>query len=273
MTDVWHYTNEGKRMEPVTAGELRQLAGTGFLRPDDLVWREGMANWAAASTVKGLFSATTAPAPAETRPASFESERSERRERPDIDEDRPRRRRRSADDDDRPRRRRPVESKGPNLVLIFGLLGGGVFVLLVIGVGITAAVSRRPVRNANAPQMQFPPAAMQMAPGPVGAPVEIGGGTLHRTLPTLGGGQQCEFTVTYPIARGVNVHVDTIERIPDVDLYVLEMGTNRQFADTTFGPDCQLFFQAQAGRTYRFQIRNISMQAGVANSTITYTAP
>ena len=94
MADVWHYTNEGKRMEPVTAGELQHLADAGYRRPDDLVWTQGMSDWAAASGISGLFpkSATAAVAPvaqapideaADDPPATFEVARPARRRRPD----------------------------------------------------------------------------------------------------------------------------------------------------------------------------------------------
>ena len=62
-SDLWYYASGGKQMEPVTAAELRQLAGSGFLQPTDLIWKEGMANWVKASAMKNLFPAAVAPAP------------------------------------------------------------------------------------------------------------------------------------------------------------------------------------------------------------------
>ncbi len=38
-----------------SAVELKRLATFDELRPDDLVWREGMTEWAAARNVRGLF--------------------------------------------------------------------------------------------------------------------------------------------------------------------------------------------------------------------------
>lgn len=52
----WYYQGPaGKRMGPVSADELRKLAAAGRIRPDDLVWHEGLTEWAAARGVKGLF--------------------------------------------------------------------------------------------------------------------------------------------------------------------------------------------------------------------------
>jgi hypothetical protein len=54
---VWYYASGGQRHGPVKTGELKRLASVGELRPTDLVWTDTLANWAPASTVKGLFPA------------------------------------------------------------------------------------------------------------------------------------------------------------------------------------------------------------------------
>ncbi len=51
----WYYARDDKQQGPVSAGELKQLASRGEVRPDDLVWREGMDDWVEARNVKGLF--------------------------------------------------------------------------------------------------------------------------------------------------------------------------------------------------------------------------
>lgn len=53
MADQWYYTQRQRR-GPVPE-ELRQLAASGQLKPDDLVWKKGMASWAPVSLVQGLF--------------------------------------------------------------------------------------------------------------------------------------------------------------------------------------------------------------------------
>ena len=59
----WYYSKNNQRQGPVSSEQLKQLAATGQLQPSDLVWKEGMAQWAAASSIKGLFAAPAAPPP------------------------------------------------------------------------------------------------------------------------------------------------------------------------------------------------------------------
>jgi len=68
---VWYYCRAGNRHGPVSAGELKQLASSDQLSPDDLVWKEGIADWVPAKTVKGLFPAipaTSGPPPVSPAP-------------------------------------------------------------------------------------------------------------------------------------------------------------------------------------------------------------
>ena len=56
MANEWHYTLNGQPTAvPVNAAQLKQLAVSGQLKPTDLVWQDGMLEWAPASSVKGLF--------------------------------------------------------------------------------------------------------------------------------------------------------------------------------------------------------------------------
>lgn len=59
----WYYARDGQQYGPINSAQLKQLAQSGGLVPDDLVFREGSKDWVAASTVQGLFPAP-APAPA-----------------------------------------------------------------------------------------------------------------------------------------------------------------------------------------------------------------
>jgi TM2 domain-containing membrane protein YozV len=68
MTTQWFLTREGQaRFGPYTEEQLREFAASGRILPTDLVWHEGMAQWATAGTVLGaslappLPSAPTAP--------------------------------------------------------------------------------------------------------------------------------------------------------------------------------------------------------------------
>jgi len=66
----WYYAKGDQQQGPVSSTELRQLAASGRVLPDDLVWREGMSEWVAASNVRGLFEGT--PKVAEPLPGPSE---------------------------------------------------------------------------------------------------------------------------------------------------------------------------------------------------------
>lgn len=63
MGQEWYYALNGKQEGPVSGTELKRLAGSGELRATDLVWTEGMKEWSAASSVKGLFPVAAPPRP------------------------------------------------------------------------------------------------------------------------------------------------------------------------------------------------------------------
>lgn len=71
--DKWLYSRgDNHQGGPVSAKELNRLAETGEVRPDDLVWKEGMDEWVPANRIKGLnFPAT--PPPKKERPLNAES--------------------------------------------------------------------------------------------------------------------------------------------------------------------------------------------------------
>jgi hypothetical protein len=58
----WYYARGAKQMGPVSSVELKRLATTGEILPDDLVWREGLTEWAPARSVRGLFEDEAKPA-------------------------------------------------------------------------------------------------------------------------------------------------------------------------------------------------------------------
>ncbi|MGA2440373.1 MAG: GYF domain-containing protein [Tepidisphaeraceae bacterium] len=64
----WFYSKNGQQQGPVSGTALKQMADNGQILPDDLVWREGMAEWAKASQLKGLFGAPGAPPPVPVAP-------------------------------------------------------------------------------------------------------------------------------------------------------------------------------------------------------------
>jgi hypothetical protein len=60
----WYLARDGRQHGPVTEVELGKIIELGYLRPTDLVWRQGMAEWALAETVLDL----TPPASASANP-------------------------------------------------------------------------------------------------------------------------------------------------------------------------------------------------------------
>ncbi len=56
----WFTGKNGTTAGPFTEAEMQRMAGSGELNPDDLVWREGDANWQAAKMVATFFPALAA---------------------------------------------------------------------------------------------------------------------------------------------------------------------------------------------------------------------
>ena len=64
---IWYFADGDEERGPVTEAQIRALIGTGNLKPEDLVWREGMDDWLPAREMPGLFKATVAATePSET---------------------------------------------------------------------------------------------------------------------------------------------------------------------------------------------------------------
>lgn len=68
MSQEWYYEDNGNREGPVTPAALRQLADAGRIRPDTRVWRQGMAQWAPAKAIKGLFADALPASPSSLPP-------------------------------------------------------------------------------------------------------------------------------------------------------------------------------------------------------------
>ncbi len=252
MADLWYYTKNGTQQEPVTVSELKRLAAARVLRPTDLVWREGMAEWAEAATIRGLFSAAaavpqTGTADAddreetEARPArrsrpteeddQTEDERPRRRrpvggdEADDPDEAAPRRGRKPDDDDDdfvRPRRRRRRRT-GMGTGAILGLIGGGIALVVVLIVVLIVALS---------------------------------GDSGTRSF-SLAEGTKDVFHIRFQGGKKVELWVHS-SGSSDVDLYVFdEAGRELRFDDGD-SSDCYLWFLSPKTQTYRVEVRNMS---------------
>lgn len=61
----WYIARDGKQHGPLTDIEMRTFVAHNYLRPGDLIWRPGMAEWLPAPQVfPAIFPAAAAPAPA-----------------------------------------------------------------------------------------------------------------------------------------------------------------------------------------------------------------
>jgi uncharacterized RDD family membrane protein YckC len=67
----WYYADAGRQVGPVEDAQLDELARSGAVRDDTLVWREGMANWQPHSAVRGP--AKPIPIPAAAVPMAAET--------------------------------------------------------------------------------------------------------------------------------------------------------------------------------------------------------
>jgi uncharacterized RDD family membrane protein YckC len=66
---VWYYVKDGARQGPVDEAEFNSLVGQSVVRPDTLVWSEGMSDWRPYSTVVPAAPPPPAPEPrVEPRP-------------------------------------------------------------------------------------------------------------------------------------------------------------------------------------------------------------
>lgn len=54
MAEQWYVTMQGQQVGPVSPQQIREMAASGQLQPTDTVWKEGMAQWVPASSLKGL---------------------------------------------------------------------------------------------------------------------------------------------------------------------------------------------------------------------------
>lgn len=60
----WYYARGNQQQGPVALQAIQDMVRSGQLQPTDLVWRQGMPNWLAASQLPELYAGqATAPAP------------------------------------------------------------------------------------------------------------------------------------------------------------------------------------------------------------------
>lgn len=61
MESQWYYTLRGQQQGPVPEAQIRSLLQSGQLRPEEFVFREGMSDWAAASSCPELMKNSAVP--------------------------------------------------------------------------------------------------------------------------------------------------------------------------------------------------------------------
>lgn len=59
MADEWFYVQDGQQYGPCSLEQLQSLTALGLVKPDDTLWKQGMADWLPAKLVPGLFKAPT----------------------------------------------------------------------------------------------------------------------------------------------------------------------------------------------------------------------
>ena len=60
---TWYYASGGQQQGPIDDAQFDAMIASGQIKPADLVWKEGMANWQPLSTVRPGVAGTPAPAP------------------------------------------------------------------------------------------------------------------------------------------------------------------------------------------------------------------
>lgn len=68
--DEWYYARDGQQLGPVSIEALSQLIAVGTVAPQDLVWREGMAQWTPASSLPELYQPSPDAGPTSAAPAA-----------------------------------------------------------------------------------------------------------------------------------------------------------------------------------------------------------
>jgi GYF domain 2 len=259
MAADWFYSTNKQQMGPVSWDELRQLAASGSLQRDDLVWSEGMAEWIKAERQAGLFTAAAAGVRAEP-PAPPPAPTSAKARRPDEDRDErgteeSRGRKREQDRDDRPSEKGRARRKGgggPSAGLLIGVgVGAVALIFLVLACGGIGILIWYLVDSAASP----------VGPAGVNYTVDLRQGGDDRRAFTLRAGQRVTIIVTTTRVAGF------IQ--PNVDLFVVRGGITIA-QDTRVHPDCLVVFVAPANDTYSVRISNLG--PGRAASRVVITA-
>lgn len=69
MSDAWHLLQDGQQYGPYTGEQLVEFVKEGRIVRESMLWAEGMAEWARADAVEGLFPPAPAPVPVAVTPS------------------------------------------------------------------------------------------------------------------------------------------------------------------------------------------------------------
>jgi GYF domain 2 len=248
MASEWYYTTNQQQMGPVSWQELRELAESGILKPHDLVWSDGMADWVKAIHQTGLFvergaeerEKSTGYSDAKPPPGRRTRQRDDDEE--DEEDERETRRRKRKRLDDRARTGVGVKIglilAGALLVLLFLACAGGGLIWLLVGFGGTTKTHTYTIQNLGPLQSNEQRFTFQK-----GKRVRI---TVHST-------------VTHPAT--------------DVDLFVVRGPFNNDIivSDQRKEKDCDVEFVVPATDSYRVQVVNVTppMVRAVATCKVT----
>jgi hypothetical protein len=167
MTEEWYYAINGQQMGPTSALALREMLAKGAIMPSDLVWCDGMSNWAPAAEIRELCPGPhneQSPNPALRDPEAPPPPRAE--QRPVDAPARPRW-------DERQFRRKPATGMSTGAkIAIFGGIAAVVVLGFMLIVGIIAMASKSVAARANNPR--FGPGGKKMIGGRMAPPMQAG---------------------------------------------------------------------------------------------------
>jgi hypothetical protein len=274
---MWYYTTEGKQMDPVTMKDLQRLVGDGILKPTDMVWKDGMARWIRASSVKELFpeptsaleqyfthakksdgqanaisfpvgaAAPSAVEPANPRAAAVPAAAVDESASPGQ-----KNRRRSGEDDDRPvpRRRPEPAAGGSSFGIIIALVLGAALLLGALGVGVVILI----LVAQSSPEGKINPT--NLIKGEVKYNLVLNNNTRD--------------TRKFSFRKGVDYEfiVKTTQQRVDVDLYIFHPSGREEASDIGPQADCHVRWTPREDGEYRVDVVNLEHD-GPANSTVT----
>jgi len=284
MADLWFYTCDGKQMEPVDLQELKNLATAGYLKTTDLVWREGMPQWAPAPSVRELSRAFPQPPVfAEEAEASTASLR-DRNPAPFLAE--------------RPRSASPANGGsalvglavlGFIVLVVLGIIAAGVMVFLKLDkeeAGKVVEVEERkqqqqhvneappqapnqPLRNDEQPLRPLHPIprpdnALQGAK----AGIEPPAGAKNFTVDLAAG---AEHSTQIPLTAKGKAEIVVISRVSQPETKIQlevykQVGTLPVAASAGVGKDCRVQFLVPTTGSYRIVVNNLG--PGSATCTV-----